>query len=155
HATAGPQFVKNATRQLVIAPLDLRHFPAVGVFERQVFVGQDLHLHGVAQEVLNVIRDQRAQTLPGFEQPAYSALEALQDARKRMYLDEIEELLLALEIVVETRERNATGPADVADRSPLEALFTEHARGLAQNALQLGLGVAVVVGSASGHGNLV
>src|SRR2546426_857044 len=146
------QIVEDAAGDFVVSPLDFENLLAIGVLEGVLFVGQHLHFNGVTQEILNVVADQDTKPLLGFSGRYQALLEALENARKGIRLNEIQEFLLAFEIVVQPGKGDTASAADVADGSAFKAFFREYPGGMPKNMLQLIAGRTRVDGGSVSHG---
>jgi hypothetical protein len=60
----------------------------------------------------------------------------LHDAGERVLLNQVEQLLFALEIVVQAGERKATGAAQIANGSSLEPIVCKDVSGMMENVLK-------------------
>src|SRR5579864_6565585 len=65
------------------------------------------------------------------------AMKLSQDRLKCMDLNQIEELLLAFDIIIQARQGNAARTADVANGGAFVALLGENASGMPENHIQL------------------
>src|ERR1700675_5110014 len=134
--------VEDFASQGVVAALDGLHLFAVGAAQGIFLVRENLHFVGVGEEVFNVVEDEEAEAFGGFMDAVEPGSEAFEDKCKGCILNEIEEMLLAFEIVVEAGEGNTGGAADIAHGGTLKTVLGKDLGGGAKDVLELGLGVA-------------
>ena len=84
-----------------------------------------------------MVLNKNAQAFFGACDTGEPLLEPPQNAGEYFALNQKQKFLLALEVVVQTGERNARGAADIADRSTLKTILGKDSRRVAQNKLQL------------------
>src|SRR5579884_2471896 len=89
------------------------------------------HRHGVAigEKELEMIADEDARALLSVHGAGEALLEPLEDGLKRVLLDEVEELLFAVEVMVEAGERCSACARQIAHGGTLVSLLGEYARG--------------------------
>src|ERR1700675_2942615 len=138
----GGDGVEDFASERVIAALDGLHLFAVGVAEGVFFVREDLHLVGMRKEIFDVVEDEEAEAFYGFMDAVEPGPDAFVDKGKGCALNEIEEMVLAFKVVVEAREGNTGGTADIAHGGALKAVLGKDLGCGAQYVLEVGLGVA-------------
>src|SRR5258708_4619670 len=79
---------------------------------------------------------------PRLARGCQTALELAQDTSKGVILNEIESLLLAFEVIVESRKRYPSCSANAPDGSALETSLGEDFSRVMKDVLQLGFGIA-------------
>ena len=99
---------------------------AVAVLQDLVLVRQDLHRLLVGEEILEVIQDEDANALFGIGDAFQPRTQALDDGRKGVLLNQVEQLFLGFEVVVQPGQRHAAGAREVAHGRALVALLVEH-----------------------------
>jgi hypothetical protein len=113
-----------------------------GLVEGVFLMGKHLHFVWMREEVLNMVSDQDAETSSGLRGAREAGLEARKNECKGIMLNKIQKLLLTVEVVVETGQRDTGSAADVADGSALETLVGEDTGGMAEDVVELGFGIA-------------
>jgi hypothetical protein len=95
------------------------------------------------EEVFDVVEDEEAKAFGRLVNAVEPGSKAFENIGKCCTLNKIEEMLLVFKIVVETREGNTGGAADIAHGSPLKTVLGEHLSGGAKDVLEFGFGIAV------------
>src|SRR5580704_5697189 len=129
--------LENSQRDFYVSPFHFQHFLAEDAFERFVFVGENLHFQRVLQKIIQMVVNQYTQLLDWTRSPGQLLFQAGDDRFERVNLNQVQELLLALNVVIEAGQRYSAGTADVADGSAFVTLVTENLRGMPQNYLKL------------------
>ena len=88
---------------------------------------------------------ENAQLFNRFHNAGQAIFQLRKNGFERVDLNQVQKLLLALDVVIQPRQRNAARPADVAYRSAFVTLLAENLRGVAQNHLKFFLALGLDV----------
>src|SRR5215469_4594998 len=100
---------------------------------------ENLHLYRVLQEILEVIVNENVQPLDGVRYRGQALFKARENRLECADLNQVEQLLLALNVVVEPGKRHARRTAEVTDGSAFVTFFGEDLGRRLENALKLAL----------------
>src|SRR5579864_5983623 len=114
---------------MIVLALDLRDFAPVLSLERLVFMRQNFHGLLMLEEVLQVVLDESANSVLSAAAFCQPCAEPRNNRREAIFLNKIEQPLLAAEIVVHSGEGHAGCARDVAHGSALVAFFAEDSCG--------------------------
>ncbi len=132
-AAHGAQLLHYVEAGVVVAPLQRSDFRLVRALQRVGFVREYLHAFAVLEEVPDVVADDGAYA-PGrivaIRQPLF---QASQQRFEGVFLDLVEKLFLASEVVVEAGQAAARGAGDVANGGGGVALVAEDVGGVCED----------------------
>src|SRR6266571_4425229 len=140
------EVVEQLQAYAVVLTFDGGNFRAEAVAQRVVLVRKHLHGFLVSEEIFQMVLDKDADTQLRIRDILQALAQPLEDGRKGVPLNEVEQLFFGLEIVIKPGQGDAAGAGKVAHRGAFVSFIAEDAGGVLEDFCQPPVETAVAIG---------